>query len=332
MLSCFSSQRRAHRTQIGERLGCSKTAMYQAIVKFKELGTYADAKRGGRSRETTLITDILIKKVMNSPTCSAKKIRADLNETGISVSRQTIIHSLVEELGLKSRKLIRKPRLTLKMKKKRVEFALQHKNWTCAQWSKALFQTNLQFNSLLQKQRNVRRPPGTRYNKKYTQETIKHPPNVMVGGAISIEGTAGLFFLKPGTTINGQRYLNLMKEKLQLHMSVHDCIIFMQDGAPCYCSKIVTDFLPVNKITLLEWPGNSFNLNFTKTYGMFLRLYLIIKLRFLRLNPSNIPALTKAIKLVWIREIPEEFYKNLIESMLRRMKAVIKAKRGLTKY
>ena len=30
--------------QIGERLGCSKTTVHQAMVKFKELGTYADAK------------------------------------------------------------------------------------------------------------------------------------------------------------------------------------------------------------------------------------------------------------------------------------------------
>ena len=45
---------------------------------------------------------------MNSPTCSAKKIRADLkilNETGISVSRQAIIRRLVEEFGLKSENL-----------------------------------------------------------------------------------------------------------------------------------------------------------------------------------------------------------------------------------
>ena len=63
-------------------------------------------------RKTTLRTDILIeKKVTNSPTCSAKKIRADLNETGISVSRRTVRRRLVEEFGLKSRKLPRKPRV-----------------------------------------------------------------------------------------------------------------------------------------------------------------------------------------------------------------------------
>ena len=30
--------------QIGEQLGCSKTVVHQAMVKFKKLGTYADTK------------------------------------------------------------------------------------------------------------------------------------------------------------------------------------------------------------------------------------------------------------------------------------------------
>jgi len=42
---------------------------------------------------------------------------------------------------------------------------------------------------------------------------------------------AGLFFLDPGTTMNGKKYLELMKEKLELHMAVHNCEIFMHDGA-----------------------------------------------------------------------------------------------------
>ena len=63
------------KSQIGKRLGCSKTAVHQTIVNFKELGTCADAKRSGRTCKTTPRTDILIKrKVINSPTCLAKKI------------------------------------------------------------------------------------------------------------------------------------------------------------------------------------------------------------------------------------------------------------------
>ena len=73
--------------RIDERLRCSIAAVHQAIEKFKELGTYADAKRSGRPRKITPKTDNIIKrKVMNASTCSAKKIRTDLNETGISVT------------------------------------------------------------------------------------------------------------------------------------------------------------------------------------------------------------------------------------------------------
>ena len=92
--------------------------------------------------------------------------------------------------------------------------------------------------------------------------------------------------------MNGQRYLNLMKEKLQLHVSVYDCAIFTQDGAQCHCSKIVTDFFRANKITLLEWPGNSPDLNLIENLGAVLKNKVADK------HPSNIPALIQAIKLV----------------------------------
>jgi len=66
---------------------------------------------------------------------------------------------------------------------------------------------------------------------------MKHPPSAMIWGAISTQGTAGLFFLDPGTAMNGKKYLELMNEKLELHMAVHNCEIFMQDGASCHQAK-----------------------------------------------------------------------------------------------
>jgi len=57
------------------------------------------------------------------------------------------------------------------------------------------------------------RPQGTRYNERFTQQTMKHTTSVMIWGAISTQGTAGLFFLDPGTTMNGKKYLELMNEK-----------------------------------------------------------------------------------------------------------------------
>ena len=37
----------------------------------------------------------------------------------------------------------------------------------------------------------------------------------MVWGAMSAHGTAGLYFLQPGTTTNGTKYLDLLMDKLR---------------------------------------------------------------------------------------------------------------------
>ena len=90
---------------ISERLAVSKTAVHQAVVKFKNCGPYSDCKRSGRQRKTTRRNNILIKRcVVKFPTCSAKKIRAELGETGSRISRRTISRRLTDGFGLKSGK------------------------------------------------------------------------------------------------------------------------------------------------------------------------------------------------------------------------------------
>ena len=80
----------------------------------------------------------------------------------------------------------------------------------------------------------------------------------MIWGGMSVNGTAGLFFLPPETTMNGQKYVDLLKDKLELHMAIHKCKIFMQDGASCHRSKIVIQFLKSKKIQILDWPDPGF--------------------------------------------------------------------------
>ena len=61
--------------------------------------------------------------------------------------------------------------------------------------------------------------------------------------------------------MNGSRYVNLLREKLQLHMAVHHTSVFIDDGAPCHRSKVMQSFLDQQRINMLEWPGNSPDLN-----------------------------------------------------------------------
>ena len=203
---------------ISEKVECSKAAVHQAIVKFKICGSYVDIK-------TTPRDDHLIRRVaVRSPTSSCKKIRSALLLKGTDVHGTTIRRRLVNEFGIKSHKPAKKPR---PMKAKRVIFANKYADWSEKQWGKVLFSDESTIQQFGTRKQQVRRPVGTRFEDRYTVATMKHPPSVMIWGAMSSNGTAGLFFLPKGTTMNGVRYLEMLQEKLQLHMVVHKCTTFM---------------------------------------------------------------------------------------------------------
>ena len=243
-------------------MGCSKTAVHQAIAKYEQDGSYTDKKRTGRPRVTTAREDNVMRKiVVRSPTSSMKKIRAELLRRGRRISHMTDSRRLSEEFNLKSYKPAKKLRLTAAMKTKRLQFANNHQHWTAEQWRKVLFSDESTFQQFVVRKRHVRRPTGKCFDERYTMPTVKHPPSHMVWGAMSRNGVAALSFLPPGTTINKPKYVQMLPKKLKLHLQVHNCQMFMQDGAPCHRCKVAKNFLDSNNIDLLEWPGNSPDLN-----------------------------------------------------------------------
>ena len=50
--------------------------------------------------------------------------------------------------------------------------------------------------------------------KKNTIFTMKHPPTQMIWRATSANAMGGTYFLKPGTTMNGAKYAELLKDKV----------------------------------------------------------------------------------------------------------------------
>ena len=106
--------------------------------------------------------------------------------------------------------------------------------------------------------------------KKY--HCVKHLESVMVRGVFSGNlGRAGLYFLPKNTTMRGSNYIDVLKDHLLTFWRIHQCDYFMQDGAPAHRSKIVTKFLEDNNIRVLEWPGNSSDLNPIENAWNFLK-------------------------------------------------------------
>ena len=89
------------------------------------------------------------------------------------------------------------------------------------------------------------------------------------------------YFFKPGTTINGAKYLNFLKNKLNIHMAVHDCKILMHSKTPCHRSKLVKNYFQEKNVEVLDWPGKSSDLN------PFENLCLMRKTKSARLTSSQ---------------------------------------------
>ena len=53
-------------------------------------------------------------------------------------------------------------------------------------------------------------------------------------------GTAGLHFLPPNTNMNGHKYVEMLEQKLDLHIHIYKRSIFMYDGAPYHRFKVAS--------------------------------------------------------------------------------------------
>ena len=137
---------------------------------------------------------------------------------------------------------------------------------------------------------------------------MKHPDGVMVWGSFSgVGGWGGLYFLNRGETMNQNRYIQVFEEHMLTIFQVHGCEIFMQDGASCHVAKKVKKWLGEKKIKVLDWPGNSPDLNPIKN------LWNIMKNRLATCNTSSAPHLVDEIKnivLEWKRGNELDFFKN----------------------
>ena len=71
---------------------------------------------------------------------------------------------------------------------------------------------------------------------------------------MSSNGTAGLFFLPTETTMNRIRYRKMLDDKVEIHLTIHECNMLMHDSSPCHRSKLASDFLQEKEYQKLDGP------------------------------------------------------------------------------
>ena len=235
----------------------------KTIKIIKSVGAFESRSRTGRPRVTSSQTDRMIRRyAVAKPTASSSEIQASLPTTVPKPCTSTIRRRLAYEFNLRAYKPAKKCKLSLKNIRDRVEFCKRHRQRTSNEWKNVMFSDETMISQFRSFSPFVRRPPNKRYNCRYIIPTVKHPETVMVWGAITAHGRAGIWFCPKDTKVNASVYLDILKETIGTFMHIHNTTIFQQDGAPCHTAQKVKSWIKDQPFQLLEnWPGSSPDLN-----------------------------------------------------------------------
>ncbi len=126
--------------------------------------------------------------------------------------------------------------------------------------------------------------------------------------------------------LNTTAYLSIVADHVHPFMTtVHPSSdgFFQQDNAPCHKAQIISDWFLEhdNEFSLLKWPPQSPDLNPIENLWDVVEREIYI----MDVQPTNLLQLCDAIMSIWTN-ISEECFQHLVESIPRRIKAVLKAK------
>jgi len=151
----------------------------------------------------------------------------------------------------------------------------------------------------------------------------------MVWGCIEWNGVEHLAEVKE--RMDADQYVAILEKHMPSSLEEsgipEEKVIFQQDNNPKHTSKKAKKWIKNNNITLLDWPAQSPDLNPIEHQWVHLKK----KLAKYQTALKGVWEIWERVMEVW-NNIPPEVCQNLIESMPRRLEAVIKAKGGHTKY
>lgn len=309
------------------RTVCART-IRKIAEKYEENSTVANKKRTGRKPILNPLGKRAVRRIaLNDNRLSLRRIAADYSRRGIKkVSKDTVARALAS-FNLYRYVAARKPLLTHAQKMARLNWALERADWPVAQWATVISSDEKLFRvTNHRKTEYVTRAPGERYQPECISYRPKSGPQVHVWGAIGWNGVGPLKLVDGN--LNAQRYQQEILPGLEDFaptLSAHPYNwMFMQDNAPPHRARTTLAYLQAHNVKLLDWPGNSPDLNPIEHVWAYVEGQLPPTL------PKNAEEYLDRVRTVW-ESIPVERIRELISSMPRRLERVIKARGGPTR-
>lgn len=305
--------------EIQDILGCTAPMIANAI-KF-----HPKPETRGRKRKTSAGDDRRIVRYSKmDPSASAKLIQKELQ---LPICALTIRRRLIDK-NLFARSPRKVPLLTKRHVKARIEFAKLRINWPVEKWRNILWtdESKIVLFGGTGSRQYVRRPPNTEYQPKYTVKTVKHGGSkIMIWGCFSYYGVGPIHLIKE--VMDQHVYVEILDRVLLPYAEFEMPLkwVLQQDNDPKHTSRKAKEWLRTNGIEVLSWPAQSPDLNPIEN------LWGDIKRKVAETKPSNNHELWQVVQEAWNQITPKRC-QDLVNSMPRRCKAVLKNKGFTTKY
>jgi DDE superfamily endonuclease len=230
-----------------------------------------------------------------------------------------------------ARAKVKKPLLRPRHIKQRLDFAYKYQHWTESDWARVIWSDETKINRLASDGRQwVWKKAGAPLTAQHVKPTVKFGGgSVMIWGCMTVHGV-GLMCRIEGK-MDASLYKEILEDELQGTVDYYgmdrEDIVFQQDNDSKHTSRLAQKWFKHNNFKLLDWPAQSPDLNPIE------HLWSTLKFRLAAYptQPEGVEELWKRVEMEW-EKIGKEDCLKLINSMPRRIEAVLKAKGGYTKY
>jgi len=340
------------RRTIASLMKCSVMAVQHALATFSFETFTGRQHRREYQRKTTKREDrYIVRSIKQNDSLPLSDITNIVsNKLDVPISTTTIRRRR-SEAGLGSYIAAEKPGLRAENVAKRLEWAEKYKNWTVEDWKRVIWSDESSIWIGVNPRRKwVIRPEGERLNPKYVTKTFKSAQvKVMVWACFTGKRLGPLIVCDEGG-IGADEYEDIIYDGLfsliddllklpgdpeTIRIADKTTFLFMQDNAPCHKSTCILDFLKENHVPVMEWPPQSPDLN--PIENLWIDLKARFHKRFLEMFSHPSKSLEaryrygEILQEVWYSQ-GMELMEASIESMPRRVQAVLEAKGGWTKY
>ncbi|GFX19529.1 transposable element Tcb2 transposase [Trichonephila clavipes] len=270
----------------------------------------------------------VIHQVKIDPKISAPKIAASTSNTlGRSVSAETV-RRVLRKAGYNGKVARKKPLIGKRNRVKRLNFTKEHILKPQQFWNEVIFSDESKFNIFgSDGRRMVWRKPNTSHHPKHTTPTVKHGGGtVMVWGCMAVLGVGKLVFIDG--IMHKMAFLNILQNNLKESadkLGLGSNFIFQQDNDPKHTAFVVKEWLLYHCRNQLNTPPQFPDLNVIQN------LWPHLERAVQKHQITSKEQLKSVLQEEWPNIAPETT-RHLVESMPRRLEAVILAKGYATKY